>query len=484
MTMTSDTMSVSFHTISIEGHRARNEDAVLCTSARAGDRRVTLIAVADGMGGSDGGEEASRIAVEELRTAWDAFTSSSDGPGDAQAYRAFLRKTYAAANEAVGAKSQSDPSLAEMGTTLVAAIISDARAIVANVGDSRAYLVAQDLVEQVTQDHSAVAESIREGIITEVEARTSPYRHALTRSIDGSSKLEVDLFPATGGWMDTPADSIMLLCSDGLTGSVGDAIVYESEIYDYLLEMANLKDSSEKLVALALQRGSRDNISIATAETGHVERQTGSLPEEALATSHESAGSERTERSDGQGRDTQMLAIAAGLCVLLVGLMGTLVWHLGARSEHFGAGSGPAMTARTPATQAVNDPKVVREPSSSRSSASPKRTYATSPPGPSFARRAFTVGDGSTEEDSRTRKEVASPPGSVALGSAVLGSAAARRAESLMGPVSAEIIMEEHASFLPFSWTFQLPEYASGATERFPPLRSYAPDSTPNNEQP
>jgi protein phosphatase len=417
-------MNAESHTISTEGRRAHNEDAVLCSSACVDGESITLIAVADGMGGSDGGEVASQIAVEQFQAAWDVFTSRSERV-DASAIRVFLKETYAAVNDAVGAEAESTPSLAEMGTTLVAAILTRSRAVVANVGDSRAYLVAQDLVEQISQDHSAVADSIREGIITEVEARNSPYRHALTRSIDGSPGLEVDLFPARGGWMSLPADSMLLLCSDGLTGAVGSAIVYESEIYDYLLGAPDLETSAEKLVTLALERGSRDNISIAVAEVGRVERQ-GTLPDHAPL--FEVDNGQSTEKDDSA--PARALALAAALCVVLIGLMGTLAWHLGARPEQFGIG-GAAAVLKASGPAEVTDGSNLRGSRSlswERSKRSSRFTPALPTPEP-------------TSSESPEVSQVQRP------NPEVKNSDDSRSTRILLGPVSPEVMRKEYSTF-------------------------------------
>lgn len=201
-----------------------------------------LIAVADGMGGHVGGEMAAELAVAQL--------AKVDGTVNADTLFDLIR----AANASVCEKAEA-PELNGMGTTLVAATI-DAEAgnvLLANVGDSRAYLYSVGTFRQLTNDHSLVNELVREGRITEDEARTHPQRNILTRALGMNSDLAIDQFEIRvyGG------DRI-LLCSDGLTNEVDDPAI--SAIVSRFDDPA---DAAETLVEKALEGGGRDNVTVA-----------------------------------------------------------------------------------------------------------------------------------------------------------------------------------------------------------------------------
>jgi serine/threonine protein phosphatase PrpC len=182
--------------------------------------RGALFAVADGMGGHARGEVASRLAVEVL------FTTFYTAPGEpAEKFRramitantAVRRAGILAAPEKASSRADS-AALPPMGTTLVAALVLGPWVLFGNVGDSRAYLLQNGNFEQVSRDHSYVAEEIRRGLVTEEAAAVLPFRHLITRSMGSRDEVEVDLF-----WRPWPAGSTLLLATDGLHGAVDDA---------------------------------------------------------------------------------------------------------------------------------------------------------------------------------------------------------------------------------------------------------------------
>jgi serine/threonine protein phosphatase PrpC len=184
--------------------------------------RGALFAVADGMGGHSRGEVASRLAVEVL------FTIFYTAPGEpAERFRramitantAVRRAGILAAPEKASSHADSAP-LPPMGTTLVAALVLGPWVLFGNVGDSRAYLLHNGNLEQVSRDHSYLAEEIRRGLVTEEAAAVLPFRHLITRSMGSRDEVEVDLF-----WRPWPAGSTLLLATDGLHGIIDDSLL-------------------------------------------------------------------------------------------------------------------------------------------------------------------------------------------------------------------------------------------------------------------
>lgn len=207
------------------------------------------------MGGHAAGEVASALAIQTLRQAIEAG-------GD-------LGEACRLANQQVHAQAQSDPGRKGMGTTLVTLLLEDGRFTVANVGDSRAYLVSADGVRQITHDHSFAAEAIRRGQ-SEEEARRSPFKDALTRSIGTEAKVEVDVF----GPFPMASGTAVLLCSDGFYKTVG-----AGELRRVFTESTDAHDAARTLVSAAFDAGSDDNITVVVAESGRVPRTAPSTPE-------------------------------------------------------------------------------------------------------------------------------------------------------------------------------------------------------------
>ncbi len=227
--------------------RERNEDAVRLADPNAPEvaERGFLAVVADGMGGHQRGEVASNLAVETL------FESIYTGPRSDDMATA-LKGAFRTANERIAAQATGgDPSSAP-GTTLVAAALVGNQLTVANVGDSRAYLLRAEAATQITRDHSIVAEQVAGGVLTPEEARESRYRNVVTRALGHRAKLDVDVFEI--GLL--PEDGVVL-CSDGVHGHVEP-----DEIADLGLR-GSPEEASRRLIALALDRGSTDNVSAA-----------------------------------------------------------------------------------------------------------------------------------------------------------------------------------------------------------------------------
>lgn len=229
--------------------RANNEDAYLVNDGLA------FYVVADGVGGSEAGEVASRIAVETLTGAMPDLLGDKDRTppadvrtGDVPELAAF-RYAVTLANRNIREEAGKGPSRTGMGTTLTALLLVRKRAFLAHIGDSRAYLLRAGKLEQLTNDHSVVAEQVRSGLLTPEKARTSPYRHVITRALGIDEEASPELTERAVLKNDT-----FLLCSDGLTEMLDDREI------GMMLSEASPRDAVKKLIDAANDRGGVDNI--------------------------------------------------------------------------------------------------------------------------------------------------------------------------------------------------------------------------------
>lgn len=205
--------------------------------------RGAFYAVADGMGGHAAGQIASEIALKSV------ISNFYDSPTDD--IPTSLLESISAANETVHNVAVMVPERQGMGTTLTSAVFSEDRVYVAHVGDSRAYLLRDGAIRQVTLDHSWVAEQVRAGVLTLEEAESSPYKNVITRALGTQESVEPEVFIE-----EARAGDIWVLCSDGLTGHVED---------DEIRAIAASQPPSEaarQLIELANARGGRDNITV------------------------------------------------------------------------------------------------------------------------------------------------------------------------------------------------------------------------------
>ena len=222
--------------------RQINQDNFLILDERG------LYAVADGMGGHLGGEVASKLAVDALRASY------AEGTVDA------LAAAIEEANLSIHDKGETDPELRGMGTTVVAvAAVPDDQGdettgslLVANVGDSRAYLFRDDALTQLTEDHSMVADLVREGRISEAEAEVHPQRNIVTRVLGVYDTVDIDLWP-----IDAVRGDRLLLCSDGLFNEVA-----KDQIAAVLRRLSDPQEAAAELVRRANEGGGRDNITV------------------------------------------------------------------------------------------------------------------------------------------------------------------------------------------------------------------------------
>jgi serine/threonine protein phosphatase PrpC len=213
--------------------RRRNEDAWVC--------QPPLFAVADGMGGARGGEIASRVAATALGEA-------VDGSGEERVV-ALIQK----ANRQVFERAREDADASGMGTTITVAVVEDGVVAIGHVGDSRAYLIRDEKVEQLTEDHSLVAELVRSGRLSPEEAEIHPQRSVITRALGTDPSVDVDSFS-----VEARDGDVFLICSDGLTSMIDD---------DTILGIVeprrdNLQAAAKELIDAANRSGGEDNITV------------------------------------------------------------------------------------------------------------------------------------------------------------------------------------------------------------------------------
>ena len=222
--------------------REMNQDYIYTSENPVGNL-ANLFIVADGMGGHNAGDFASRYTVEHVVE----LIAGSGLSGPISLLGTALRQV----NAELLALADGNPQLKGMGTTFVAATIANDCLYVANVGDSRLYIVNHDIV-QVTKDHSLVQEMVRMGEMNEEQARIHPDKNIITRAVGAFKEIKADFFEVQLGIGDR-----ILLCSDGLTNMLRD-----SEIRNIMCSQRDLAKSVELLVKAANQNGGKDNISV------------------------------------------------------------------------------------------------------------------------------------------------------------------------------------------------------------------------------
>lgn len=222
--------------------REMNQDYYFASDAPVGNL-PNLYIVADGMGGHKAGDYASRYTIERIV----AFVMRSGLAEPVAIIKGAIRK----ANELLVGESQEDIAKRGMGTTVVIATIVEDKLIVANVGDSRLYVVGSSM-RQVTRDHSLVNEMVRLGEIAASEARFHPDKNIITRAIGATMQVEADFFE-----VELEGTEQILLCTDGLTNMVRD-----EDIYDIINGSGTLEEKAQLLVKTANANGGKDNITV------------------------------------------------------------------------------------------------------------------------------------------------------------------------------------------------------------------------------
>ncbi len=272
------------------------------------ERLGCLMVVADGMGGHRSGYTASHLAVEALRV---AYLASEGDAAEA------LEEAFIEANRAVFEKGLSDRKYRGMGTTLTALVLVEGAVMVANVGDSRAYRIREGDIEQLTTDHSMVAEQVKSGDLTEEEARDHPDSNVITRCIGTSEEVLVDLF----GPFEVYDGDRFLLCTDGLHGLVDDDELAE------VAWMAPPQDACTELILRANQRGGYDNVTVQIVHVGditeHERKVSPSVPPRPSVTRTLALGRGLSEPQ----RPLPVLGIVAVLAFILGATLGFCVGH-------------------------------------------------------------------------------------------------------------------------------------------------------------
>ena len=226
--------------------REMNQDYVYTSECPIGNL-PNLCILADGMGGHNAGDYASRYTVETI-----VDVVKKDNSREPVS---IIRHAIQEANTAILEKARTDIDLDGMGTTVVAATVIGRDLCVANVGDSRLYVIG-DKIQQITKDHSYVQEMVRRGELDEKDARIHPDRNIITRAIGGVSPLEIDFFE-----VELEDSDRILLCSDGLTDMIED-----EEIFRIVKEQESTVAGIEALVETANENGGNDNITVVVIE--------------------------------------------------------------------------------------------------------------------------------------------------------------------------------------------------------------------------
>lgn len=220
--------------------RSVNQDAYYM------DPEGRFFILADGMGGHAGGQEASRIATKEisayLEEQWDSDTDSG----------AMLQEALMQANQAILDDQDAHPERRDMGTTVVALIFRDGKPWCAHVGDSRLYLLREAQLKQVTDDHTWIAQALKDGDLTSEQAKVHPWRHVLSQCLGRKDQETAEVQS-----LDLQTGDVLLLCSDGLTEEVSDEL-----ISTHLQSEEDFAELPDLLVEAAKKAGGSDNITV------------------------------------------------------------------------------------------------------------------------------------------------------------------------------------------------------------------------------
>ena len=279
--------------------RRRNEDAFVVSPP--------LFAVADGMGGAKAGEIASRLAAAAVRE------EGSDGVDVAELIQE--------ANRRVFERARDDASASGMGTTMTVALVEDDHVTIGHVGDSRAYRLRDGGLEQLTEDHSLVAELVRSGKLSPEEAETHPQRSVITRALGTDADVDVDTFS-----VEVAPGDVFMLCSDGLTTMVGD-----DRIVDVVARHRDdLERAAKELIADANRSGGEDNVTIVffeIVEHGAQLGDTARLPavaeaeEDTLTEAEEVPVLETVEARRFRGALVPILIVLAAIAIVVLVLL-------------------------------------------------------------------------------------------------------------------------------------------------------------------
>ncbi|MCI5604305.1 MAG: Stp1/IreP family PP2C-type Ser/Thr phosphatase [Clostridia bacterium] len=229
-------------------HRKINEDNYYVHE----NSMFPYVIVADGMGGHQAGEVASMMVVDII---CNHLEKNLESELDYVEAGEVVRQAFIAANSIIFTYAKNHYKIMGMGTTTTLSLIYQNKVITAHVGDSRAYMINEEEIKQITKDHSYVQELVSRGEISPEAARNHPKKNYITRAMGAEETVKVDIT------IKSYNGEKILLCSDGLTN-----FVYDEEIKEYINTSNTLQEGAEKLVALANERGGRDNITIVVLE--------------------------------------------------------------------------------------------------------------------------------------------------------------------------------------------------------------------------
>ncbi|MEA1962517.1 MAG: Stp1/IreP family PP2C-type Ser/Thr phosphatase [Bacillota bacterium] len=218
--------------------RKKNEDRLLI------DEEKNLYVVCDGMGGHKGGDVAATLAVNCLKETA-AFSLKEDASG-------VLLQAVVNANQCIWERAKGDTELYEMGTTITAAVVVDLKLVVAHVGDSSIFLVRDNQIRKISQDHTLAEQMYKDGLLNKEDSTSNRYNHVLTRALGVYREVEIDLYSEL-----LQSGDHILLCTDGLTD-----LLTEAEILEALINGQDTEAVLHCLVKLALDRGGHDNITM------------------------------------------------------------------------------------------------------------------------------------------------------------------------------------------------------------------------------
>lgn len=251
--------------LTTRGRRDTNQDRVCALRTLVAGQPAVLLAVADGIGGLPAGEQAADLALQVVsHYAHYVVPEVSPLPG---AVRETMADLVRAAGRRIWLWARDNGLAGAAGSTLVCALVWDHRYVVAHAGDSRCYYVSDRGAGALTRDHTEAARLVRDGGLSSAAARTSPLNHRLTNALGWPTDLVVDVSPLGEDLGTLDEDCALLACSDGLHG-----VLDEGDIHAAFHETRGVEEACRRLVSLALERGSADNVSVAAVEVGRLRR--------------------------------------------------------------------------------------------------------------------------------------------------------------------------------------------------------------------
>lgn len=294
---------------SVKGRRENNQDSCIVLSPSDDS---AFVAVADGMGGVQGGEIASKAVIDSCKKVLKETFAKELKPNQ---LKEVLLKIFIRAQVEIRKKIQEDPGLTGMGTTLACALILKDSYVWGSLGDSRIYFLSDDRLSLITKDHTYIQDYLDKNIDKPVpETVLKNYSNFLTRTIDGGQD-EPDIFPDVLPYEKLPKNSILMICSDGLI--LDKSINSESIFYTSIVGSKTLDEAGEKLVKTAFDNGSTDNITVVLIEYGAVKRK--KIPPPKLISSANLASKNNNKARNFGAKITGLLSlIVFGLIVIMV----------------------------------------------------------------------------------------------------------------------------------------------------------------------